>query len=263
MKLFVFFLLNLMMLTSVAQNGAEAFVDLEYLKEVVFSLDTPQRVLDNHLSIEEYLERFHPIHLNVDDQVDFIYKGPGFKGEGSVVAYVNVDKTLEAIITSSGRVNKISKPFPDSPTIIDIHEKACCREPVSKWKQWTIVPIGFKVQARSSRTYHYVEGTEFPKEFSAGTKFRIKNTPYKLRASPKIIDGTGINDHFTEGNVVAEYSKDNKGFSLASRTDETGRIWWFVALYPAKESNSSLYAFDQDKRWVGWMSSRFLEPIYD
>lgn len=145
--------------------------------------------------------------------------------------------------------------------MIDFIQYGCCDDPINYWQQWTINPTTGNISIHKTEEYYFMEGTNFPDKFDAHTKFRIINTSYKLRATPEIINDKPINYHFEQGNVIAEYSKGDTGFALASETDEAGRIWWFVALDESMSEGYSVYSSKRNRKWLGWMSSRYIEKI--
>jgi hypothetical protein len=138
-------------------------------------------------------------------------------------------------------------------------EYGCCDDPNNFVQAWIVTESFGAATISATHEIHYLNLTEIPECFSLNIKFEVQNTPYILRATPEINDSEAIHN-FERGNIVAEYGKEDRGIALASRTDETGRIWWFVVM--EKSNHSALfhnYAIFRSQKWAGWMSSKFLK----
>ena len=89
-------------------------------------------------------------------------------------------------------------------------------------------------------------------------KIEVLNSPYYLRATPEIINDE-FHYHYEKGNIIAEFSKGDTGYALDQRTDNTGRVWYFVIMNPPQGNGFHNYDIDRHEKWLGWMSSRFLD----
>jgi len=110
-------------------------------------------------------------------------------------------------------------------------------------------------------TYYYDEGIEFPIELTINQKFEVAKDIYRLRKTPKI-DNT-INEYLDDkpvGNISHSYSTGDKGNAFTSKTDSTGRIWWFVEM-----KNPTLKSGEHFPKegtfYLGWMSSTYVKKI--
>ena len=238
----------------------EDTISQDYLKELVFATDTPMYLKEFPMDIDEYLSHYHPVHINLDDDIDLIFNGPSGGESFSVEIYLNNGGKLELIESEIGVISNVTRKFPDAPLSIDFLQYGCCDDPINFYQQWTILASNPGHVIKSS-SYYFLEGTEFPEVWDRMTKFRVINSPYTLRATPEIINEKPFTYHFENGNILAEYSEGDTGYAISSKTDETGRVWWFVALNPPKKAGFSVYKIKRNEKWLGWMSSRYVEKI--
>ena len=105
---------------------------------------------------------------------------------------------------------------------------------------------------------------EFPKNLTLNVKFKVVNDKYTLRATPEIKNEFPISDYYEKGNLICELTKGDIGYAIASKTDETGRIWWFCIVESNIEKDDTFYHIRKNhsnEKWFGWISSRFVETI--
>ena len=204
----------------------------------------------------EYYNFFAPAYLNNDTLVDMVYYGPSGGEPLMTTIYLNEGKTLKDIKTGLGSIIKYEKPFPDTPTTLHFVEWGCCDDPHNTYQVWFIKDETLF----EGEKYHFLEGTELPQTFNYLFSIRVKNTPYSLRATPEIIN-RDFHYHFEKGNIIAEFSTGDVGHVLSSKTDKTGRIWYFVVMESPLKVGYHNYNIYKDQKWMGWMSSNYVEII--
>ena len=99
--------------------------------------------------------------------------------------------------------------------------------------------------------------------FTDPIEFVVDNEGYKLRLNPEIDDHTEYHWLEITGNTFATLKQGTNGTALASRTDKTGRIWWYVAIdFDKNVQNCILHTPDDyPTRVIGWISSRYVTKI--
>lgn len=113
--------------------------------------------------------------------------------------------------------------------------------------------------------------------FEVPRPFVVENSVYSLRSTPRIDPDPGWQpspaERFggspalagmdgpweVEGNRLAVYERGARGVALASATDDTGRVWWYVLMSP--DTPPAEPRFGGPVSLGGWMSSRFLEAV--
>ena len=228
-------------------------------QKIILGDEIPPMVKDKYITLEKYLSSFHPMYLNDDTLIDFIYKGPAGAESDLVEILMNRGDKLENIFSKLGNVNNIIRTIPEAPSIIFYEQYGCCDDPLNYCQQLTLIPGPEGIEIKYSDKIYYYEETEFPETFTQNILFKVKNTPYKLRATPEIIDAKNFSSHFEQGNIIGEFGADDIGYALAGKTDKTGRVWWFVIMDKTKHSELYLISKERNEKWCGWMSSRFLE----
>ena len=123
-----------------------------------------------------------------------------------------------------------------------------------------------KISLQASSKYCAILSTIFPSEYDIEPiLFEVKNEMYYLRLAP-VIDNEKMNYEINiKGNVIAEYGLGAKGYALAEKKDDTGRIWWFVIMLNNNLPIKSMFSEgsnNENKFYsIGWMSSRYLEEV--
>jgi hypothetical protein len=224
-----------------------------------------EKIVDSN--IEPYakeVDNYHILDLNGDYELDILFYGvSNMRGLDKLTVYLNKDGKLESSFWDFGKIISIHKASNHSPFQISL---LFCQGSIVEACKLTNVTIFNSQSASCSKdlnieiTIYYPTMVEFPKHQTINTPFRIKNEVYKLRGNPKIDNANG--------NVIAEFTKDDLGLAYASQTDSTGRVWWFVVMennikkdwtkFNHCESDILEY---RDLRTIGWISSRYVEVI--
>lgn len=241
---------------SFCQKLDSVLIDKNVKNELLGSIEPIEWVTEGKMDFEEYYSFFSPIYLNSDTLVDFIYEGPSGAESYEVQIFLNKNNTLELIKSELGSIQKIEKTFPDSPAEIHFVQYGCCDDPHNYYQLWTLI----NNKIIEGEKYHFLNETEIPDEFNYRFSIRVNNTPYKLRATPEIIDRS-FHYHYEKGNLIAEFTFGDIGHVLISKKDETGRLWYFVVMEkPIKEGYHN-YEIYRNEKWMGWMSGRYTKTI--
>jgi hypothetical protein len=242
--------------SSFCQKIDSILIDKNLKYELLGGITPIEWITEGRMDLEEYYTFFSPIYLNNDTLVDFIYYGPSGAESFEVQIYLNKNNTLELIKSELGSIRKIEKSFPDAPTEIHFIQYGCCDDPHNYYQLWTLI----NNKIIEGEEYHFLNETEIPDEFKYRFSIRVNNTPYKLRATPEIIDGN-FDYHYEKGNLIAEFSTGDIGHVLDLRKDETGRLWYFVVMEKPKREGYHNYKIFQNEKWMGWMSGRYTKII--
>ncbi|MEQ8245623.1 hypothetical protein [Fulvivirga sp.] len=231
-------------------------------QSIIDEFGQPDQVKSGMLKPESYLKSIHPIYIDSDTLVDFIYHGWSGGESEFVDIMLNKGNKLESIHSEMGKILNVSRLGLSSGLNIQFLQYGCCDDPNNYIETWVVSENSDFTSAVVMDRTHYLQGTEIPDCFDTSFKFKVLNTPYTLRATPEINNEENAIHNFEKGNIIAEYGVGDIGTALASRTDETGRIWWFVIMEtPLRNDLFHNYKYYRSKRWVGWISSRYLAKI--
>ncbi len=203
---------------------------------------------------------YHFLHLNADSLIDAVYSGPSVYEGNSFTLFINNGDSLKVAAGSQGTLLSISQTYPNSMVKLVLVRYGCCDEPSNELLEVHFNPIENAII--NSKGYYFIDETEFPAMFTFRKPFMVVNKTYNLRGSPKILDDEPAGYHFEKGNIVATYNTGDLGMALAEKTDDTGRVWWFVLMNPKWSYD---YHIDKNlsdnKGWYGWISSRYIEVL--
>ena len=237
-------------------NGIEYQLSKE--KKIEFLSDINEDLLyylkDNKL-FETNIKNFHFLDLNGDKILDFIYVGYAGGEQPSTIAFTQNGKgyfkrVFEAIGTIY-EVNSIS--LVDDGLIFKVICNDECYDCLGVYNSTTYMCS--KGIFSEVERLNFTESTEIS-EIIFRKKFRVINSKCYLRSKP-VVDNDGTHLDVLFGNIVAEYSSETQVYAFASKEDDTGYIWWFVAV----KADESIKAIFQKKKGynIGWMSNRCLD----
>lgn len=213
---------------------------------------------------DKFPDYVHVVDFNNDGKRDFIYNGV-YPAEGLLIEfYINTNDGHKSIFTSSGHFCKID--FKDKIIRrLYIAQPGCCADPTTILITYDVKYENGKFDFIKTFQATMLTHTKLPdKFFDSPIAFETLNEKYYIRSEPEIKDEPF--DEFLEkdGNQIGELTKGTKGLALAEKTDSTGRVWWFVEIFPEYRIQKSVFYGDnyfdpnQYGRIVGWISSRFV-----
>jgi hypothetical protein len=115
------------------------------------------------------------------------------------------------------------------------------------------------------KSFEYLEDTEFPQTYWPATKnVAVKHDKYKVRWAPVIDDSTAHANDAGAGNTVGLMPAEGIALAMGEATDATGRVWYFVGVYPEYPLTATLFyepKVGARSFRCGWISSRFAEIV--
>ncbi|MBB3699426.1 hypothetical protein KMW28_25120 [Flammeovirga yaeyamensis] len=193
------------------------------------------------------LDLFHPIYLNNDSLIDFIYDGPIITNpdlDGNQVLFFENKKrgNYEIIGSSFGNLLEIKKNKISGSTLFLFLDEGCCLSTTFYLNFLWMIEKNDELTFTNSTPIEYdFESLYFPESKNDQEQyFKISQNNYNLRSAPFIQDD----------NIIDVYKKEDRGVVLSTFKSKD-RIWWFVIM----DDKGDL------SRKCGWMSSRYLEVL--
>jgi len=213
--------------------------------------------LKDNEQFKSSLDNFHFLDLNGDKTLDFIYVGYAGGEQPSTIAFTqNSNGYFKRVFEALGVIYELSRVgLVEGALMFKVLKNDECYDCLGVKN--SITYIGMSGAFTEVERLNFTDNTDLP-EIVFKRQFKVINPVYYLRSTPIVMnDGTGPDTLF--GNVVAEFVSGAEGYAFASKEDNTGRVWWFVAM----KSDESQKAIFQEKRGyhLGWMSSRYLEEL--
>jgi hypothetical protein len=221
---------------------------------------------------------FHLFDFTGDGVDDVVYSGPwydrGPNGFGALEGtrfklYQVMNGRGMLVLSYPGALQRIFRQGRGQPVRLRALIHGCCADPEWNVDYLAARPAGDTVKYEAYLRLMGREGIVMPTRFMVRPRpFTVNSDRYLLRASPKIDDAGKSGEEWYNweghGNAVAEFARGARGVALAEKTDETGRVWWFVRMDGRTWPTSAQIAFLHDDPMrmdrLGWMSSRFLTP---
>ncbi|HSZ72645.1 MAG TPA: hypothetical protein VK750_08205 [Cytophagaceae bacterium] len=217
---------------------------------------------------EELVELLHTLDLNNDKLDDVIFYGQTSDDESIVMIYINKGTSFKKEFAKEQSV--LHMEFANGVlSKIAIEDLGSGGEVVAR-DQF------FEANLKSSsgdftfkliKSFEYIQETELPKTYWATSKrVKVKHDKYKVRMAPVIDDSTSHGDDAGVGNTIGLIPQDGEALAMAESTDNTGRVWYFVAVYPEYPLTSTLFYEPKEGTRsfkCGWISSRFIEVLKD
>lgn len=212
------------------------------------------------------IDNFHFFNLDDDEHLEIIFYGFAGAESNITVLIDNKNGELRILDQFMGRIVSIDKNNSNQLSKIKILEFACCAGVVNHLLTYSWSPIYSEYQVIDDIAF--IDGTEWPLNFSLRQRFKTTAEYYRLRSSP-IIDNSKYSNNERDfdaiGNILAEFPEGTEGTALAEKTDETGRVWWFVYFDPISRPSNSLFHGSSNYeglfKFAGWTSSRYVEKI--
>lgn len=275
MKLFSFLLFILFVQPLDAQ--LKEFLGQKTADLATWKFETPhkeafidQAIKEGHLG-ENYFQGAEKnllvADVDRDGLPDLVYNGHLNAESSTFFILHNTGDKFEKVYSGFGSLVYLSSPNGLEPMSFGLNNYACCDGYTDFYEY--IVPERSPEGLSYRSTYRMVikNNTLLPKKdfFSTPIAFETVNPGYLLRSHPEV-DNTPHErmDHIPmPGNQVAAFPPGAKGTAIASKTDETGRVWYFVLMNNEKKPSQEVFYHEKGtvSFRMGWMSSRFLNKL--
>jgi hypothetical protein len=243
------------------------------LKEIQNSIELPteycldhvkMRIADN--SIEEWLWGFYKYDFSGDGIDDLIFISYCGGEEYRNYFWVKKDKKYYYSGLAMGTLVKLYRTQDSKALSVVTRGGFCCLGYIGFINLYTPQIDNQIITYKLEKSVREVGHITLPEKRMPTKRFIVKNDKYKLREQPVINDKYDAYESDFEhkpvyGNTLAEFSKGSKGEAIAEKSDETGRVWWFVIMDPDARAEYNRFYGDQTASKAGWMSSRFLEVL--
>ena len=228
-------------------------VEVAKIKDELLMYLNQKKILDRSYS------NFHFLDYDMDGMAEIIYSGDAgtnalrtliFKPDGKG-GYVKV-------FDKFGFVISMLQPDRIVPPSFILREDPCCGDNNIIYQVYQPINEGENIELQLTTTYCTVRGTSIPIEFCSPAMFELTGNT-SLRLTPTTDDSESNTDLNIRGNIIANYSCNAKGYTIAKSTDAKGLIWCFVFMINNDTpSNSILHNGSNDSKHyfsVGWMNS--------
>ncbi len=207
------------------------------------------------------IDNFHLIDVDRDNDLDFVYNGWTGGESKLLVFYLAKNGAFSKSFSTWGTLEDVSQNKDDIFTMY-VNLPGCCGDyEIRDYKIKTIVE-------KDSLTFDFFEtkirhgDTNAPTTFfKEPINFEIINDSYYLRVTPEI-DTTNyfFPGEGPAGNSYITFQAGDKGRALGEKTDDSGRVWWYVEMNENKKhSRDEINGTKVFPKFMGWMSSRFLK----
>ncbi|MBX2969125.1 MAG: hypothetical protein KF803_07120 [Cyclobacteriaceae bacterium] len=248
-------------------SAYEKMASFEEKRSVVNQLQEAGLFMEHYPSLNEMIKGIHFIDFNGDSKNEIVYNG-SYPGEGTLLLiFMQTDDSWARIFSTMGEIIRLNY---NSGIIysLDVSEPGCCADPTTVFKTYRVSTDNRKIFIDKIFESKILTGTDIPhKFFRIPTEFEILNEKYFLRSGPEIMDEP-FDDYLEQyGNQIGKLSAGTQGRALGESTDSTGRVWWFVEIYPRyKIADCVFYSDEYYKDFhkthiVGWISSRFVKKL--
>jgi hypothetical protein len=215
-------------------------------------------------TIDDLIKDLHVLDINNDSLDDIIFDGRSGGEPREISIYLNKGSSFKNIFTDYQGITKLE--FENGIlNKINIKDWGCCAEFIVTNKCYEVGFQNEEFKFDQKKSFKYVEKTILPDKYWANTKkVKILNDNYNLRYSPQIDNTTEVyfDGEPSYGNTIGKLVKNSMAIAIAEFTDSTGRVWFFVAIYPEYDVKESYFYDSKDEMKsykCGWISSRFIE----
>ena len=207
------------------------------------------------------------IDLNNDGLQDVVYSGPSGGEPNIVYFFIQTHTGFEQVFEAMQGINKVVWEGELLQKVYTSDWGCCAAIHLIN----AVYDVKYNKQNKPifSKVFQSIEvNGELMKPksyFSDPIEFAVDNDGYKLRLAPLIDDTTEYQWLEITGNTFATLKQGTIGTALASRTDETGRTWWYVSIdFDENVQNCMLQTPDSfPTKVIGWISSRYVTKIED
>ncbi|MCB9198203.1 MAG: hypothetical protein H6600_07080 [Flavobacteriales bacterium] len=238
-------------------NGLELLMTNEYYIHIDHLIND-YNLSNSFLLSDDYYKDFHVVDLNHDLVEEIIYYG-----------YTNGEPHAFAIFYLSDGKYKMYKEFqqyirsietlPNGKIKLVMSDPGCCASYDMSESHYLI--SDWETDPEEYVKILYTDTDRPLGYFEEPINFMLNTTANYLRSSPIKNDSTGYAPWNEElGNRIATFHKGDLGRAFAKSTDNEGREWWFVEIYPNQEFDFSMlsYRWIENISYIGWMSNKHL-----
>lgn len=223
---------------------------------------------DSTFDSDSLKKALHVYDINGDGRNDLIFTGRG-TGEADITTLIlNTGQGFEDVFEDMQYLEKLE--FTNGKiTSMYIDDPGCCDAYIDFCKIYAVTYQGDTPTFKLVDITASHEKTLIPDNFfDKPVRFEVLNNGYKLRGEPVINDTTekfSAGGQECKGNSIGTISKGAKGTAIAAKTDNTGRVWWFVELDADTKLVDDMFYEEQDvkltSRKTGWISSRYVKRL--
>ncbi|WP_268123595.1 hypothetical protein [Roseivirga pacifica] len=224
-------------------------------------------LLDNYQVYDDSTPNFHLIDFDADGLTDVMFYGYAGGESKDIIFFRNEGNSYSKVLSVMGELVFVSNFKAYEPLSFAVNHYGCCASINDVFEYYTPTNIGGKFKFQLTNKIAHIQGMEFPNsEFIAPVTFKTVNPEYTLRLKPFIDNSEPHHaDYDMPGNTIAIYPPESIGTAIATRTDETGRVWYFAIMRnnikPIKEILFKGYNNDDPYYSIGWISSRFVKKM--
>lgn len=216
-------------------------------------------------SNENSWDYMRAVDINNDGLLDIMYSGSSGGEPNIVYLFIQTNDGFEQVFEAMQGIKKVMW----KGNILDkvfVSDWGCCAE-ISLINSVYNVEYDSQNKPVFTKVFQTIEVNDElikPKNyFPEPIAFVVENQGYKLRIEPKIDNSKEYHWLEITGNTIATLKKGTTGIAYASETDETGRVWWYVAIeLDENVQNSILSPTDYyPTKIIGWVSSRYVKEL--
>ena len=226
-----------------------------------------QGLFDDYLVGDDLASNCYVVDFDADGINDLLYFGY-LGGESlGLVFFKNDGQEYSKIFEVMGNLVYLSEFKMYTPLSFAVNHYGCCASINDVLEYYTPTNIDVEFKYQLSQKIAHIKGMLFPVDgFIDPIAFKTVNPEYKMRLKPIIDDDQSFHpDYPMPGNTIAIYPAGSLGTAIATKTDETGRVWYFAIMKnniePIKNILFKGYNNDQSYFSMGWISSRFVEEL--
>jgi hypothetical protein len=213
---------------------------------------------------DKMLDYFHFIDLDDDGDLDLLFDGWSGGEPMCIRIFNNKNGEYNEVFTAYQKITDLT--FEDNKlSKLSVYDPGCCASYIEFDEDYEFMLHKDTFQYTLVNRTAFLFPTEKPVEFLPDViDFEVQNEPYYLRLTPNIDTAAQVfAEDLQSGNIIATFRKGTKGKAYAEKSDNTGRVWWFVEIDAAdKPIHSFFYDIDEKPtRLKGWMSSNYLKKV--
>lgn len=226
---------------------------------------TPAEEFDYYREPEDLAKVLHTVDLNNDKLEDVIFDGQVSEDERAIVIYLNKGSSFKKEFSKEQHILHLSFDKGVLSTLV-IEDEGCCGEVITRDQFYEVkLKSTGDFQFKLIKSFEFLQETELPETYWKISKnVKVQHDKYKVRSAPVIDDSTSHADDEGVGNVIGLMPQYAEALAMAEAADATGRVWYFVGIYPGYPLTNTPFYEPKDgliSFKCGWISSRFVEVV--